>query len=981
MKNIISQTLLLCCLILLSGAVTAQWSTDPAVNNNICNLDGEQVIPKIATCPNGDTYIGFFSSEGGNYNVRLQRLDVQGNILWAQNGILISDNTQETWLTDWDMTCDAANHAILAFNDIRSGNTNVVAYRISPSGNFVWGADGIMLSNSTAFNAAPKVVVTAAGNAVFAWSADDVIIMQKVSPSGTLMWGSNGITLSSSNRLTWPQLMPVGSDEVILKYFEDSGPVYSPTRHVFAQKYSATGTAVWSSPASISQAGGITAWTQIFPFVNDGSDGFYIAWHDDRDNNQLASIFVQHVNASGVVQFVADGIEATTASSMNHFYAKLALPPGSTDIFVYWNEMNSLQTQWGIYGQKISSSGALQWTSTGKVFIPVSSTDVYPYEARKSPTDMVLFYEEYANAVEGIIKVMRIATDGSYVWTPAQKTLCSVVSQKVHPVVNEFASNQWIASWEDDRNDNVDIYAQNIQLNGDLGPVNITYGTIAGTITLNGGTGDVTQVLVQAGTYTTNPDATGYYSMDVLTGTYTVEASLAGYYPASQSNVVVTTNQTTTVNLTLNHIPAGFIEGDVTLVGGSGSVNMVLVSAGSATTNPDANGHYVLEAAPGTYNVIATLAAYYPDTVFGVVVTDGQTTGGVDFTLNVAPTNGFVTGTVTLDGGSGDVTQAVVNAGGYTTNPDATGFYTLDLPAGYYDISASLSGYITQMIVSVQVIAGQTTPDVNFTLIPEENAGTIEGTVTLTGGTADVALAEVTAGGYSTHPDATGFYSLSVPAGTYDVVATHPYTTNQTIEDVIVNPNQTTSGIDFLLTVNRADLVCTAIDQDGTLMNDVDVNIDGPEGPYTGTILNDSLVFLHVPYGTYYGTATYNSGAPVLSDTVVGEENHHLVFNFDITGINEINSNGGLQVNPNPVGPHSTILLTLKEAGEYSYILADVGGKFISAGKLQGMEAGQHSLRLMDITGEQILTPGMYYLRFTNEKGWQQGCTILSLGQ
>ncbi len=38
-----------------------------------------------------------------------------------------------TWLTDWDMTVDHENHAILTWQDIRSGgNNNVVAYRISP---------------------------------------------------------------------------------------------------------------------------------------------------------------------------------------------------------------------------------------------------------------------------------------------------------------------------------------------------------------------------------------------------------------------------------------------------------------------------------------------------------------------------------------------------------------------------------------------------------------------------------------------------------------------------------------------------------------------------------------------------------------------------------------------------------------------------------------------------------------------------------
>jgi hypothetical protein len=57
-----------------------QWSTDPAVNNPINTLSGEQAIPKIATCPNGDTYIASFSCENGNYNVRMQRLNAQGVI-------------------------------------------------------------------------------------------------------------------------------------------------------------------------------------------------------------------------------------------------------------------------------------------------------------------------------------------------------------------------------------------------------------------------------------------------------------------------------------------------------------------------------------------------------------------------------------------------------------------------------------------------------------------------------------------------------------------------------------------------------------------------------------------------------------------------------------------------------------------------------------------------------------------------------------
>lgn len=457
----------------LAGA--AQWSTDPMENTAIATAPGEEAIPKVAVAESGITYVSWFSNESGNYNIRLQKFDVYGNKLWAEEGLLISDNPSMTWLTDWDMTVDQLEHAILVLQDIRTGFNDVFAYRISPEGVFVWGEDGLQLSTGEAFDAAPKVTVSNAGNAFFAWQADDVIIGQKISPEGTLLWGPNGLTMSGANTFSWPQLLPVGDDDIIMKFFEDTGPVWAPTRHVFAQRFDGTGNTVWAQPAVISDAGGISAWTQIFPFINDGNDGFYIAWHDDRDNNMLANMWVQHIGNDGSVLFAADGVEVSTMAARNHFYAHLALPEGSDDIFIYWNEMDGDQNLRGIYGQKVSSTGERLWTNNGKTFIEISALNVYPLAARNTETDMCVFYEEYFNAMDGKIKAMRIATDGSYVWDPNMIDMCTVQSAKVHTEVSELNNGQWIAVWEDDRNGTSDIYGQNIQLDGTLGPVNIVY--------------------------------------------------------------------------------------------------------------------------------------------------------------------------------------------------------------------------------------------------------------------------------------------------------------------------------------------------------------------------------------------------------------------------------------------------------------------------------------------------------------------------
>src|SRR6056297_1221114 len=110
------RTFLSFCFVLIFIAIFAQWSSDPALNTTVSGLSGDQAIPKIGTAPNGDVYVGWLSNTTGNYNVRLQRYDTNGYVQWQENGILISDHSQESWLTDWDMKVDNQGNAILSFN-------------------------------------------------------------------------------------------------------------------------------------------------------------------------------------------------------------------------------------------------------------------------------------------------------------------------------------------------------------------------------------------------------------------------------------------------------------------------------------------------------------------------------------------------------------------------------------------------------------------------------------------------------------------------------------------------------------------------------------------------------------------------------------------------------------------------------------------------------------------------------------------------
>ncbi len=529
------------------SALEAQWTDNPAINTQISQFSTEQTIPKIAVGPGGDYYIGFFSSESGNYNIRLQRLDFNGNILWQTNGILISDHPSMSWLTDWDMAVDHDNHAILTWQDIRAGgNNNVVAYRISPSGAFEWGQDGLMLSNSTNFDVSPKVCVTAANNAVLAWQSEENIIMQKLAPDGSKLWGENGITFSGTNNLSWPQLMPVGEDEVIMKFYNDEGPPHAPTRHLLAQRFDASGNPVWAENTVITNAGGISAWTQILSMVNDGNDGFYIAWHEDRNFTNRWHPYVQYVNASGVVQFQANGLLLATDSHMNHLYPQLAKPDDDDHVYIYWNKLNANQSNWGIFGQKVTAEGSKLWGDVGKSIIPVTASYVYPLETVSLEQEMVLLYEGAQNA----LYAKRLKSNGEPAWEEDPVPVSTHNSTKMHLDAAALFNNQMVFAWGDNRSGNGDIYAQNLHSNGSLGLID-SPGFISGMLSFDVPGADPQLATVIANGHETHPDTDGNYLIEIEAGTYTLSATHPFTDDFIMEDVVVEPGATTEVNISL----------------------------------------------------------------------------------------------------------------------------------------------------------------------------------------------------------------------------------------------------------------------------------------------------------------------------------------------------------------------------------------------------------------------------------------------
>lgn len=552
-------------IVFVASLCHAQWSDDPSVNNPICTLNGEQNVPKAVPCPDGSVYVSWFSNDSGNYDVRLQRLDSQGNLLWQQDGIVVSDHPQMTWLTDWDLVTDMQGNAILAFQDVRyHDNPDIFVYKISPDGSFLWGEDGVTLTNDNESYFVPRLAVTDAGNVIVCWSGEISVLVQKLSADGTPVLETPLILMNASVSHTHPQVMPVAGDSFILKYFKDSGPPWAPTRHLFACRYGPDVTPVWPAELAISTQGGISAWTQKLPMINDGQDGFWTAWYDDRDQDMMSQAFVQHVTPDGTLTFPDGGISLTGDAMNQHFMPHLSF--AGDGVFAFWQMTNANQSAWGINLQRVTVTGGVQLGTNGVSLIPVGDRVVNPAVSVPVLEGAVLIYRDDASTgtTDNNIRAMRVDMSGQQVWNPAYSAISTVSSEKVHVTATPFGPDQWVTVWEDDRNGNRDVYAQNIRGDGLLGPVPVPSG-IQGLVLLDG-PGNVTDVTIDVDGQAYHPAMDGTFLIELDPGNWTLSFAHEWYDTVELTGVVVSDGQFTVLDPVTMHYNVSADENFVTPV-------------------------------------------------------------------------------------------------------------------------------------------------------------------------------------------------------------------------------------------------------------------------------------------------------------------------------------------------------------------------------------------------------------------------------
>ncbi len=444
----------------------AQWTDDPAANTPIAVKPGQQVQPKVVALAGGGTYVSWFDNDpdgspAGGYDVYLQRLDANGNRLWAEGGVLLADRGFSS-TEDYDLDVDAADHALVAFRDDRFGGVQVTVQRVAPDGTLAWGPNGVQVTTGDAVRHSPKVAGCTDGDIVVAWTEDGELWLQRLGPDGTPKWGP-GLQMRPPSGTTYDLADLHGSDDgaVIVSWVHTLG--WGGERHLYAQKLDPAGAPLWgTAPVKVLESGSLQMGN--FPeFVPDGHGGAAFAWYTISP----LQVWAQWVRADGTEAYPHNGALAST-EEVEHTSPAVAFDPGSNSLFVYWSERDAYGAE-GIYGQRFDESGNRLWGDFGAPVV-ARDTDAERKSARTlaDGTETHVYWTHSHGWQQDTLRGARVDGEGHVIAGPFD--VSSLETGKFDLDAALDANRVAVLAWSDARNDDGDIYGQNVNPDGSLGP-------------------------------------------------------------------------------------------------------------------------------------------------------------------------------------------------------------------------------------------------------------------------------------------------------------------------------------------------------------------------------------------------------------------------------------------------------------------------------------------------------------------------------
>jgi hypothetical protein len=454
---------LTCLLLTIPSGLFGQWTSDTQQNTPV-DAASNSDTPLVGTTSDGSTMVSYYKNENNNYNMRLQRLNSQGVKQLGPVGVLVDSLPSGTATYLYDMKVDNKDNAVIGFQDMRNGSMQAVAYKVSPAGVKLWGADGVVLGDGLA----PYIGILPNNDAVIAWNADPgVIKIQRIDDAGNSVW-LNTVTYADpgGKHLSFPRVVPLSANGEFILIYKKAGngsPLYST---VYAQKFKNDGTTAWANPVQLTAA--VVLNVHETSFVNDGNDGVFCSYSGALSSPSASEVIIQYIQPDGSLPWGATGRKFSTTANVLEFDNTIRFDPAGTKVWVAVTKTNSSQSASGIYVQAFDPQGNRLLGNDAKELIPMSP-DLYRFTGMElmEGTPAIVYTDNTSNH----LNALHTKVDGSLIWPLPGVVLNDRAEAKSRPGLGAYKNNQLVYVWMDSRGGSNGVYAQNFTKNGVIGPV------------------------------------------------------------------------------------------------------------------------------------------------------------------------------------------------------------------------------------------------------------------------------------------------------------------------------------------------------------------------------------------------------------------------------------------------------------------------------------------------------------------------------
>lgn len=434
----------------------AQWTTQTNVNTLVSTAQTDDI--KSLGTSDGKTWVVFWKQVPSTYyEMWAQLLDVNGDTLLGPQGMLVNNVvSMSSYTTVWYIAIDEWDNLYITFNGTGSSNT-VYVHKISTAGIQLWGANGVAVG--TGFD--PKVLPLLDGSAIVSWLPGNQGVFTKINSNGTLAW-TNPITIQpgiSGHYSSAGELLAHPNGDITILIHDRAS--FSPSSTFYAQRYSSSGSAIWSAPIALANIG--TSYNRRYTAVVD-QDTVYLGY-----SGALGLVFysyLQRINPNGTLPWGINGVDFSTQTTNYELDTKIAFSSSSEYIWAICEFSNSGQSLFGEYVQKFDkSTGARMLTNNAKQVFAISNSHNYHAGSLQLVNDQPIFIisNGYNNGALPIdLWATLLDSLGNFAWPTQTVNLATYSSFKSRVDFSRNVAGQSVAVWCENRGSGSRIYAQNV---------------------------------------------------------------------------------------------------------------------------------------------------------------------------------------------------------------------------------------------------------------------------------------------------------------------------------------------------------------------------------------------------------------------------------------------------------------------------------------------------------------------------------------